>query len=236
MQPYFFPYLGYFSLIHSIHNWIVFDISQYTRKTWINRNKLLHPSNKWQYISIPLEHSTLSMRICDARIRCVEEVKLSLLGKLSAYKKVAPYYQDVVNIVSLVFDRVSSNSLVELNVSSIKVICEYLGINFNYRLCSELSIDIPGKMNAGDWAPLICKHVNATSYVNPISGSHLFNKNDFLRNNIELNYLEFTPEQYYQNDILSSETLSTLDVLLWNSKSEILDMIERCSKLIEINE
>ena len=44
MQPYFFPYLGHFALIANVDAWIVFDVTQYTPRTWINRNRVLHPS------------------------------------------------------------------------------------------------------------------------------------------------------------------------------------------------
>lgn len=43
MQPYFFPYPGHFALIAHVDQWLVFDITQYTPKTWMNRNRILHP-------------------------------------------------------------------------------------------------------------------------------------------------------------------------------------------------
>jgi len=54
MQPYFFPYLGHFSLISSVDKWIVFDVTQYTPKTWMNRNRILHPKTGWQYVPFRL--------------------------------------------------------------------------------------------------------------------------------------------------------------------------------------
>ena len=55
MQPYFFPYLGYFDLIHSVDKWVVFDTPQYIRHGWVNRNRILHPESDWQYIIVPLK-------------------------------------------------------------------------------------------------------------------------------------------------------------------------------------
>ena len=55
MQPYFFPYLGYFDLINRVDKWIVFDTPQYIRHGWVNRNRILHPHQGWQYIVVPLK-------------------------------------------------------------------------------------------------------------------------------------------------------------------------------------
>lgn len=54
MQPYFFPYLGYYALIQKTDTWVVFDDCQYIRHGWVNRNRILHPNNSWQYITVPI--------------------------------------------------------------------------------------------------------------------------------------------------------------------------------------
>ena len=56
MQPYFFPYIGYFQLMNYVDEWVVFDDIQFIDKGWINRNRILHPdpNKSFQYITIPL--------------------------------------------------------------------------------------------------------------------------------------------------------------------------------------
>ena len=66
MQPYFFPYLGHFALIAAVDEWIVFDITQYTRKSWVNRNRVLRPDGGWQYVSIPLRDSSIHIKTSEA--------------------------------------------------------------------------------------------------------------------------------------------------------------------------
>ncbi len=63
MQPYFFPYLGHFALIAHTDAWVVFDISQYTPKTWMNRNRVLHPTDGWTYVTAPLSNSSIHIKI-----------------------------------------------------------------------------------------------------------------------------------------------------------------------------
>ena len=54
MQPYFFPYIGYFQLINSVDKFIVYDNIQFTKKGWINRNRILLNGNDLLF-SIPLK-------------------------------------------------------------------------------------------------------------------------------------------------------------------------------------
>ena len=54
MQPYFFPYLGYYSLIAATDHWVVFDTAQYIRRGWVNRNRVLSTgSDGWKYAENP---------------------------------------------------------------------------------------------------------------------------------------------------------------------------------------
>ena len=65
MQPYFFPYLGYFDLIHSVDQWIVFDSVQYIRQGWMHRNRILHPQSGWQYITVPIAKHSRRRRLTE---------------------------------------------------------------------------------------------------------------------------------------------------------------------------
>ncbi|MFN8710728.1 MAG: WbqC family protein, partial [Planctomyces sp.] len=69
MQPYFFPYVGYFSLIHATDHWVVFDSAQYIRRGWVNRNRILSTGESpWKYIRIPVQHSDMETRISEILI------------------------------------------------------------------------------------------------------------------------------------------------------------------------
>ena len=56
MQPYFFPYIGYFQLMNTVDLWVAFDDTQFVDKGWVNRNRVLHPEEDkaWQFITFPL--------------------------------------------------------------------------------------------------------------------------------------------------------------------------------------
>jgi hypothetical protein len=232
MQPYFFPYLGHFALIAAVDEWIVFDISQYTRKTWINRNRVLHPDGGWQYVSIPLRNSSIHVKISEAVVAKPENQERYVLGKLSHYKRRAPRYIEVCEIVKRTFADAINDSLVSLNVSGLRTICAYLGLPFHYRICSQLGIELPSTLIGGQWAPWISGQVTADVYINPLSGRELFDPSDFSQHGVSLRFLDFASFVYDTPGYKFEANLSILDVLMWNSPDAIVQAIRENSSLI----
>ena len=96
MQPYFSPYLGYFSLIKHTDNFILLDTVQFIRHGWIERNRILKPGwDTWQYIKVPLEKHSKNSIIKDIRIKTNQDWKRKLISQLVHYKKRAPFYQNM---------------------------------------------------------------------------------------------------------------------------------------------
>lgn len=221
MQPYFFPYLGHFALIAAVDEWVVFDVTQYTPKTWMNRNRILHPQQGWQYVTVPLVNSSMTIRTHEARVQDPANAKASLLGKLSAFRRRAPFHAQVHELVEKAFGYAASDSLRDLNVSALKTVCEYIGIPFSYRICSELELDFPQQMGPGDWAPFICAALGATQYINPSSGRMLFDPVTFADAGTELMFAEFDALAYDTQPFTFEPHLSILDVLLWNSPDKV---------------
>lgn len=234
MQPYFFPYLGHFALIAAVDEWIVFDVTQYTRKSWVNRNRVLHPDHGWHYISMGLRNSSTRISISEAKVGDAREQERYVLGKISHYKKHAPYYQQVCEIVRGSFAGMAHDSLVSLNVSGLRTVCEYLGQPFCHHLCSELNIDFPEKLRGGQWAPWLSGRLSADLYINPVGGRELFDPSDFARAGVSLQLFAFEPFVYDTPGYVFEENLSILDVLMWNPPGAIVEAIRRNSALISV--
>ena len=232
MQPYFFPYLGHFALIAAVDEWIVFDITRYTRKSWINRNRVLHPDDGWQYISIPLRNSSIYIRISEAEVADSREQERYVLGKISHYKKRAPYFGQVCEIIRSSFAGVAHDSLVSLNVTGLRTVCEYLGLPFRYRLCSQLDIEFPDKLLPGQWAAWISRRLSADVYINPIGGRALFDPAEFAREGVNLRFLDFAAFVYDPPGHKFEASLSILDVLMWNGPDAIVETIRKNSSLV----
>lgn len=233
MQPYFFPYLGHFSLIAAVDQWLVFDITQYTPKTWMNRNRILHPTTGWQYVTVPLANSSISIKTHEARVLDVAAARASIIGKLGHYRKKAPYFKAVIGLVEAAFAESEDDSLVRLNVRGLEAVCDYLGIPFQYRICSEMNLPLPDDLGPGDWAPHISSLVGATTYVNPIGGQELFDPEAFTKRGIALQFAETNECPYATGPYQYEPHLSILDVLMWNSPQWIADAIQTHTRLVQ---
>jgi hypothetical protein len=234
MQPYFFPYLGHFALIAAVDEWVVFDLTQYTRRSWLSRNRILRPGGGWRYVSVPLKNSSTHIRTCEAAVADLGKTEQLVRGKLSHYRRRAPHYAAVCELVGAAFADVSDEGLVALDVSALRAVCAYLGLPFRYRVCSHLPIDFPCDLRAGQWAPWISAKLSADVYVNPIGGRALFHPPDFSRRQVGLQLLDYTPFVYETPGYTFEKDLSILDVLMWNDPGAVVRAIGTNSSLITV--
>ena len=232
MQPYFFPYLGHFALIANADSWVVFDVTQYTPKSWISRNRVLHPAAGTNWINVPLKNSSKSIKIHEAKILNLNATAQSTVGKLSHYRRRAPFYRQVEELVKATFAACGDNdSLVNLNVNGLDIVCEYLGIPFQQQICSQMSLPFPTEMGSGDWAPEICRLVGATSYLNPIGGKALFDPKKFDDIGVLLAFLSMAEFKYDTEPFEFIPHLSIIDVLMWNSPETVRNAIKMCASI-----
>lgn len=232
MQPYFFPYLGHFALMAHADAWIAFDVTQYTPKTWISRNRVLHPAQGWNYINVPLSNSSIGIKIHEARILDPLKAKSNLLGKLSHYQRKAPYYHDVIGIVEEVFSSLDSNSLVDLNFRGLEIIARTLNIPFQAKICSRMRLSLPERLGAGQWALEIARQVGARSYINPISGRGLFDPAEFSEHRMALSFLKFEEFTYDTRPYTFESNLSILDVLMWSHPDAVREALFANTRVI----
>ena len=227
MQPYFFPYLGHFSLIAACDRWYVFDITQYTPKGWMNRNRVRHPEGGPNWISVPLRHSSISIRTCDAQVQDVAAAERMVLGKLSHYRRHAPFARAVESLVREAFALPEGDSsLTHLDVRGLTTVCSYLGLPFTPQICSELALDLPADLGPGDWAPEIASRVGADAYLNPASGRALFEPAAFQARGVRLEFLQPQPWAYAAGPFEPASDLSILDVLMWNEPAVVRQALQ----------
>jgi hypothetical protein len=221
MQPYFFPYWGHFALIEATQRWIIFDVTQYTPKMWMNRNRILHPNHGWQYINAPIHKSSISLKTFEAKLSNPKASGEKIIRQLAHYRNKAPYYENVIGLLENIFSSLESENLVDLNALSIKKTCEYLDINFEYEICSRMNLNFPDEIAAGEWAPLIASQVGASHYINPLGGREIFNVNDFNNKRIKLSFLKTNEFRYTTPGYVFEPNLSILDVMMWCTPNDI---------------
>jgi hypothetical protein len=216
MQPYFFPYIGYFDLIQQSDRWVVFDTAQYIRHGWVNRNRILHPTSEWQYIIVPVQHHHQDTPINEICILEDNKWRDKLIGQLQHYKKKAPFFTEVTDMVATCLDD-SDESLSRLNVRTQEIVCTYLGIPFRYAFFSEMDLKLGPVEGPGDWALRIAEALGASEYINPPGGAQLFDRSMFEAAGITLTIQTPVDFVYNCDGYEFQSDLSILDVLMWNS-------------------
>ncbi|MDC3044654.1 WbqC family protein [Prochlorococcus sp. AH-736-B04] len=129
---------------------MVFDTSQYTPKKWMNRNKILNISKEWQYITVPLSNSSININTFEAKILSLDNTFSEHLDKLKVYKGKDPHYKNVIKLFEDSFCKTASDYLVDLNISSLKNVCDYLDIEFHFVRASKLDIKYPDNLKPDD--------------------------------------------------------------------------------------
>ena len=230
MQPYFFPYIGYFDLINRSDSWIVFDTAQYIRHGWVNRNRILHPKEGWQYIIAPLQKHGRETAINQIATQPFDRWQSRILGQLQHYKKKAPGYTLASGLVEDCLSCKETN-LSRLNVMALRKTCEIIGLRFNCQIFSEMKLEHGPVNGPGDWALRISEAVHATEYINPPGGMELFDPAAFAASGIKLIIQEPIEFTYVCRGYQFTPGLSVIDVLMWNSPEMILAHLNRLKSL-----
>lgn len=227
MQPYFFPYIGYFSLIKHTNQFILFDTVQYIRHGWIDRNRVLKQNNGWLYINVPLINKSRSTIIQELKIDNQQDWKKKIFSQLDTYKKISPYYFQVRELMEKIFEK-KYDSLVKFNHDSLIAICHYLNIQPEIKIFSEMNLNIDDANEPDEWALNICKSIgNIDEYWNPIGGQSFFDKSKYIAHGIDLKFQSINITNYDQKRNIFEPGLSIVDVLMFNSVDKVDDMLNK---------
>ena len=220
MQPYFFPYIGYFQLVNAVDKFIFYDDVNFIKRGWINRNNIII-NNTPKYITIQLKGASQNKPINEVEFTDNrKKVKNSIQ---MAYKK-APFYNDVWPVIEEILG-IKTQNISKQAIYSVEKVCEYLSINTNFEISSQTYHQTKG-MNKADRLIEICRINGAATYINPIGGKELYKKETFKAVNIELHFLKtiFTEYKQFKNEFIPA--LSIIDVMMFNSVEEIHKMLD----------
>ncbi|MET3918036.1 hypothetical protein ABID97_004818 [Variovorax sp. OAS795] len=216
MQPYFFPYLGYWQLIDAVDCFVLFDEAQYIKQGWVNRNRVLKQGGGWQYIQVPVaKHSTKTM-ICEVLIAPDNDWQHRLLNKLAHYKAVAPHFAETIELVEACVRPGPERSIGALNARVVRLVCEALSIRSEIIVSSEHGFDYTDVAEAGDWALAHALQLGATEIINPLNGIALQTTDKLASHGIGLSALHPPTEVYAQGGESFEPALSIIDVMMFN--------------------
>jgi len=212
MQPYFFPYIGYFQLIAAVDKFIVYDNIKYTKKGWVNRNRMLQNDTDVLF-TLPLKSDSHSLDIGE-RVLDADFNRNKLLSQFqNAYRR-APYYEQTFKLIEQIVLYEDVN-LFHFVCNSIVKICDYLDIKTKIKIASEVAVD--HSLKNQDKVLALCKAVSASSYVNAIGGMELYSDEVFQENRVDLRFIRSKAFQYRQFGNEFVPWLSIIDVMMFNS-------------------
>lgn len=217
MQPYLFPYIGYFQLIKAVDKFIIFDDVNYIKKGWINRNKILINGKEFMF-TIPLEKLSQNKLIKEIDLPMDNVWKGKFLLTISAAYKKAPLFNIVFPMLEEIINTGERNLSTFIS-NSILQICKYLEIS-THIIISSLQYDTT-HLRGQSKILKICFLEKADTYINPIGGLGLYQKGAFEKQKIELLFLKSKTISYKQFKEDFIPFLSIIDILMFNTKDEI---------------
>ena len=220
MQPYFFPYIGYFQLIQAVDTFVIYDDVNYIKKGWVNRNFILAQGNK-QLATLPLKSASQNKLINQIEI-CTGKEKL-LRSIYHSYCK-APYFANVFPLIEDILLQKEENLAAFLDYQ-LQKLCLYLELNPVWLISSKLKKN--NELRGQDKIINICKELKATQYINLPSGVNLYNDDSFISQNIILSFIHQKTFSYKQFSNEFSPNLSIIDVLMFNNKKQCLSLLTK---------
>jgi hypothetical protein len=228
MQPYFFPYIGYFQLINEVDKFVFYDDVDFIKNGWINRNRILI-NGEPKYLTIPCKNVSSNKLINTVEHALNERGKKKLLKKLRFTYSNAPYFEHVFPVIEEVFN-IDTELISEFAIESIVKVTDYLELKCEFQKSSEKYDN--HEFDAANRLIDICKIENMNYYVNSIGGKELYDKQYFLENEMKLDFLEPSITEYEQFNNEFVPGLSIIDVLMFNSISSIKNKLLMNYKLV----
>jgi hypothetical protein len=216
MQPYFFPYIGYFQLMDAVDVFVFYDDAQYMKGGWVNRNRILqHGRPAWWTFPIIREDYRLPIR--ERRYGRTPEQLRSLLGKLEGAYRNAPHFASVHTLVAEYLAH-EEPGVAPFNQFHLTGLAKHLGIRCEF--VSSSSIDHDAALGGQDRVIELCRRLGATHYLNASGGRALYDAASFAAAGMELGFVDPEPTQYRQFDAPHVPFLSIVDVLMFNALPE----------------
>jgi len=223
MQSYFFPYIGYWQLIHAADRFVIYDDVNYIKGGWVNRNRILINGNP-TFITAPLHQPSPFKRICDTALQpsLVWRDKLVKMVELT-YRK-ATYFVEVFPVVEELI-RHETDNLSDYLAHQLQTLSAFMGINTEFVVTSRCyeNNDLSGQARILD----ICKREGATTYINPQGGQALYERTAFTQYGVALKFLIPSAIEYKQFGTTHVPWLSIIDVMMFNSKNQLRMLLNK---------
>ena len=223
MQPYFFPYLGYWQLMNAVDKYVVYDDVNFIKGGRINRNAILM-NGEAHNINLPLLGASPNKHINEVQVNTDPVMIGKLLRTVEQSYAKAPCFGEVMPLLTeaIAFDE---QDLGKYLFRSFQVVGAYLGIETELILSSKMEKNC--SLKAHDKVVDICRRLGADEYYNSVNGIPLYepHRDLFEASGIELKFPVMRPVEYKQFKNPFVPNLSIIDVMMFNPR-------EKCRELL----
>lgn len=221
MQPYFLPYIGYWQLLNAVDIFVLADNYEFTKKGWINRNRML-VNGEAKLFTLPLKKQSDFAKINERELTNQAKNAQKMINNFKeAYRK-APFFFSGFNTFLDCVPRYD-DSMYKCIERSIEVICGGLKINTSVYRASDFCID--HELKKQDKIFAICDYFGIHNYVNAIGGQQLYDKDEFKAKGINLQFIKTNQITYKQFNHPFVPWLSIIDVLMFNGKDRTQELL-----------
>lgn len=213
MQPYLFPYLGYFQLIEAVDTFVIYDDVQFMKGSWINRNRIQIDDQPHSF-SMPVEKPSQNRLILEHLRYQPERWNDRFLKTLNRTYAGTPFYENTFALVKSIL-KCESIDLSSFLQNSLQKLSTHLGLKVRWK-CSSTHHDRTISLGGEERVLEICKKENADHYVNLPGGKDLYEKDTFDAFGLRLSFLQ--PKLLPYADDTGRPflpALSILDFLMW---------------------
>ena len=222
MQPYFFPYIGYWQLIHAVDRFVIFDDVNYIVRGWVNRNRILI-NGKPAYITVPLHQASQNKKICDITLQSPPNQREKLTKTIEVTYRKTPYFDVVFPVVEKLICH-EAHSLSDYLAHQLKTLSAFMGVTTEFVGTSRCyqNNGLKGQARLID----ICKREGASTYINPQGGQAIYDNETFRNANIDLRFIVMRPMPYKQRSAEFIPYLSIIDALMEIGPREIMHYLD----------
>ena len=221
MQPYLFPYIGYFQLMKSVDLYVSYDDVQFMKSGWINRNRILK-GDSWGWFTLPVMHDSYKKPITDRKYLLSPEARSRALRQIDAVYRKAPHFSEVIALIERILAAPTDN-VATFNEHSHLLLAQELGLEMKY--VNSSSLDFDRSLRGHERLINLCQSLQTKTYINPIGGLSLYTPAPFTAAGIDLRFLKTRRHSYRQFGAPHVPYLSIIDVLMFNDQDQRAELL-----------
>ena len=222
MQPYLFPYIGYFQLAASVDKFVFYDDVNFIKHGWINRNRL-YLNGAVRYFTIPLSGASPFLKIRQIDVQPGALWKKKMLESVRHSYSKAPYFKAANDLLQATLDS-GESSIAAIARTSVRAVCAYAGLGTQFIESSAIygNDELSGAQRVLD----ICQREQASDYFNPPGGRALYSEDDFSAAGVKLHFVDPCLRAYRQFGGEFQPGLSILDALMFNDARAVRELVK----------